>query len=194
LDTRLERWVVHHRVDWLDWFFVALSRVGSAGLIWLVIAAVAAVLYRRPAIFFLVLAGDFIADWLSFALRQAIGRDRPPVHFHEPPPLVQVPNSGSFPSGHTATSFACATLLAWLTPLPKVPLFVLAILIGFSRVYVGVHYPLDVVGGAVLGVAVATALRLLVEARRRSTRSPQAAQSRSRAHDRRTGRSDRAPR
>jgi undecaprenyl-diphosphatase len=82
-----------------------------------------------------------------------------------------VPTSGSFPSGHSASSFACAALLAWLTPLPKVPLFVLAALIAFSRVYNGVHYPLDVLGGAALGLALATALRLLAEARRRSGRA-----------------------
>jgi undecaprenyl-diphosphatase len=59
-------------------------------------------------------------------------------------------------------------VLAWLTPLPKVPLFVLAALIAFSRVYNGVHYPVDVLGGAALGLLVATALRLLAGARRRS--------------------------
>ncbi len=81
--------------------------------------------------------------------------------------------SDSFPSGHAATSFACAALLAWLTPLPKVALFGLAALIAFSRVYVGVHYPLDVLGGAALGLAIATALRLLATGRRRSDPAPQ---------------------
>jgi membrane-associated phospholipid phosphatase len=55
-----------------------------------------------------------------------------------------------------------------------VPLLVLAALIAFSRVYVGVHYPFDVLAGAVVGIAVATGLRLLLEALRRSRRSQQA--------------------
>jgi undecaprenyl-diphosphatase len=50
---------------------------------------------------------------------------------------------------------------------------VLAVLIAFSRAYVGVHYPLDVIGGAIVGLAVATALRRLVEARRRSSPAQQ---------------------
>jgi membrane-associated phospholipid phosphatase len=137
-----------------------------------VIAVLAAVLWRRPTILLFVLAGDLTAGFASFGLRQAIGRDRPPHRFHDPPPLIGVPVSDSFPSGHATTSFACAALLAWLTPLPKVPLFVLASLIAFSRVYNGVHYPLDVIGGAALGLAVATALRLLAGARRRSAPAP----------------------
>jgi undecaprenyl-diphosphatase len=139
-----------------------------------VLAALAVLLWRRPAIFMYVLAGVVVADATSYALRYAIGRDRPPVQFSEPHALVHVPANPSFPSGHAATSFAGATLLAWLTPLPRVPLFVLAALIAFSRIYDGVHYPLDVVGGAVLGLLVATALRLLAEALRRSEQGQQA--------------------
>lgn len=160
-------------MDWLDGIFVALSGIGVQGAIFLIIAAISALYWRRPAIFLYVLLGSLLADLLSYALRYAIGRERPPLRFPDPVPLVRLPGTPSFPSGHAATAFACATLLAWLTPLPKVPLFVLAALIAFSRVYVGVHYPLDAIGGAVLGVATATALRRLVEARRRSTPAPQ---------------------
>ncbi len=167
-DKRLERWIVHHRTPWLDDLFVPLSHIGNSALIWLVVAILAALLWRRPSIFLFVLAGDLLAWFASYGLRQAIGRERPPHRFPDPRPLVDVPASSSFPSGHAATSFACAALLAWLTPLPKLPLFALAALIAFSRVYNGVHYPLDVLGGAALGLAVATALRLLAGARRRS--------------------------
>ena len=160
--------MVQHRIHWLNDLFVALSHLGSTGLIWLLVAALAALLWRRPFILAWVLAGDLIADLTSYWLRQAIGRERPPLRFGEPRPLVHVPHDPSFPSGHAAMSFACAAVLAWLTPLPKVPLFALAALIAFSPVYVGVHYPLDVLGGAALGLAIATALRLLAGARRRS--------------------------
>jgi len=143
-------------------------------LVWLVIAALAAVYWRRPAIFAFVLLGDLVADVSSLLLRHAVGRDRPTVDYPDPAPLVNVPDNPALPSGHAATSFACATLLAWLTPLPKVTLFVLALLIAYSRVYTGVHYPLDIIAGAALGVAVATALRLLAEALRRSEREQRA--------------------
>jgi undecaprenyl-diphosphatase len=148
--------------------FVALSRVGSQGAIWILIAVLAAFYWRRPAILLYVTLADLLAGVSSALLRHAIGRERPPLRFPEPHPLVHVPGNPSFPSGHAATSFACAATLAWLTPLSPVVLYALAALIAFSRVYVGVHYPLDVIGGAALGLGVATALRLLVEARRRS--------------------------
>ncbi len=156
----------------LDDVFVALTRIGTQGAIWLLIAIIAALYWRRPAIFLYVALADLLAGVSSSLLRHAIGRERPPLRFPEPHPLVHVPGNPSFPSGHAATSFACAATLAWLTPLSPVALYVLAALIAFSRVYVGVHYPLDVIGGAALGLGVATALRLLVEARRRSAPRP----------------------
>jgi undecaprenyl-diphosphatase len=125
----------------LDDVFVALSRIGSQGAIWLLIAVLAALYWRRPAIFLYVALADLIAGVSGALLRQAIGRERPPLRFPEPHPLVQVPGNPGFPSGHAATSFACAATLVWLTPLSPIALYALATLIAFSRVYVGVHYP-----------------------------------------------------
>jgi undecaprenyl-diphosphatase len=85
-----------------------------------------------------------------------------------PEPLLEAPSTYSFPSGRATVSFACATVLALAVPRLTWPLFLLAALISFSRVYVGVHYPFDVLAGAVLGVAIAIALRRLAAALRRS--------------------------
>jgi undecaprenyl-diphosphatase len=170
LDHRLERWVVLHRVGWLDWLFVWLSWIGSYGLVWLVLALLAVWLWRRPVVFPLVLAADAIADGLASLGKIVFDRRRPHLD-----PLVHVPHSGSFPSGHAATSFACAATLAWFVPRRvAVCLYVLAGLIAFSRVYVGVHYPLDVLAGALLGLGVARVLRLLPAVLRRSRRAPRA--------------------
>jgi undecaprenyl-diphosphatase len=170
-DRHLEGWIAAHRVSWLNGFFELLSRIGTLGLVWLAIALVLAVVWRWPRLFVVVLAADGAADLSAGILKLLIPRHRPRVH-----PLVTRPHDHSFPSGHAATSFACATVLAYASPRLRVPVYLLAALIGFSRVYVGVHYPLDVIGGAVLGVAigaaVARALRLRAGRRRGSRRGP----------------------
>jgi undecaprenyl-diphosphatase len=122
---------------------------------------VLAIWWRRPWLFAQVALADFTAQVLSYAFRQWIGRKRPPEVYALPEPLVHVPRDGSFPSGHATASFACAATLAFCAPRAAPAFFVLAAAIAWSRVYVGVHYPLDVLGGAVLGVAIALALRFL---------------------------------
>ncbi len=171
LDRHGQRWVVTHRTGWLDPVFIWLSHIGAYGAVWLGLALLAAVLWRRPQIFLLVAAADLVAELSSLGLKYAVGRPRPPHRYPSPEPLVHVPGTPSFPSGHAATSFACATLLAFAAPKLAVPILALASAIAFSRVYAGVHYPLDALGGAALGVAVATALRLRAGGPRRPLRA-----------------------
>lgn len=68
---------------------------------------------------------------------------------------VQMPRSSSFPSGHTASAFAFATAAGATQPMLSAPLRTLAMLVGYSRVHTGVHYPADVLAGAFIGVSAA---------------------------------------
>ena len=70
-----------------------------------------------------------------------------------------MPTSGSFPSGHTASAFAFATAVTADLPQLALPLFGLATVVGYSRVHNGVHYPGDVMAGAVLGLTTGTVIR-----------------------------------
>jgi len=169
LDQSLQSWVVDHRLGALDPFFAALSYAGSFGFVWLGIAlGISGFSWSRPWLWTRVGAAILVAESVSGALKNWADRDRPPRSNPEPEPLVDLPATYSFPSGHATVSFACATVLALAVPRLRVPLYALAALIAFSRVYVGVHYAFDVLAGAVLGVGIAIALRMLAAALRRS--------------------------
>ena len=78
--------------------------------------------------------------------------------------LIEKQSDYSFPSGHTAASFAAAVIL--FLQLPKkygIPALILAVLISFSRLYLGVHYPTDVLAGAVSGTLIALAVHWIFE-------------------------------
>lgn len=157
--------MVHHRAGWLNPVFEALTYAGRFGLIWIGIALLLAILYRRWGLLALTVIAIAVTDVAVTALKALIDRPRPPLRYAEPEPLVRTPHDASFPSGHAATSFAAAAMLSFAFPRLRAPFALLAAAVAFSRVYVGVHYPLDVVVGAVLGILIAALLAWLVQRR-----------------------------
>ena len=140
-----------------------------------VAAALGRDLYRRtlPLTALVVLAACATGDAVSGGIKQAVGRPRPPLDDPQRlDALVSVPASPSFPSGHATTSFAAAAAVAVLIPRWRVPALALAALVGFRRMYLGVHYTLDVLTGALLGtlIGVTVALSSRAVARARATR------------------------
>jgi membrane-associated phospholipid phosphatase len=129
------------------------SRMGEHGGVWLAIGAVGYALDRpragrwRNAVG--AVAGTYV---LNTALKLAVRRRRPELPGL--PALTGTPTQLSFPSAHASTSFAAAGLYARLG-LPAPALYALAVTLSLSRLYLGVHYPSDILAGAALGTAVA---------------------------------------
>jgi membrane-associated phospholipid phosphatase len=134
----------------------AFSRLGEHGAVWIALGAAGAVFdaperrsgWRRGAG---IVGGVYLANT---ALKLLVRRPRPQLP--DLPPLTGTPTQFSFPSAHTATSFAGARLYSRMG-LPAAPLYGLAGSLAFSRLYLGVHYPSDVLAGALLGTAIAAA-------------------------------------
>jgi undecaprenyl-diphosphatase len=159
-DRHLESWIASHRIGALNPYVRHLTEAGNAGAIWLVLGLAFAVYLRRWQIFAWVAVADGLAQFSNALIQSAVGRQRPQVHT-----LIGVPTSHSFPSGHAASSLACVTVLAAFAPRFRIPLYVLAALVALSRLYVGVHYPLDVLGGAAWGLLVGKAVVDLKDSR-----------------------------
>jgi membrane-associated phospholipid phosphatase len=132
----------------------------------LVFAGVGAVtdlarLRRFPSCAICVLAAVGVASALVTLIKEAVDRARPAAADPALTALVPTPDNPSFPSGHTATAFAGAVVLAMFHPKLRLPALALACAVGFSRVYLGVHFLADVVAGAALGVLIGLAVAWL---------------------------------
>lgn len=116
----------------------------------------------------IALASAIMAEGIGLAIRYGSARIRPCHVLQGIRLLVICPNSFSMPSGHALRSFAPAIPLSHLThkyiqPMWRLYPLILAILVAFSRVYVGVHYPSDIVAGALLGAAVGAVISAFYE-------------------------------
>lgn len=149
-------WIqLHLRCGFLDWLMPFVSSLSNHGEIWILLAAVL-LLIRRQRAYGLSDACALTLDLIAcnLVLKPLIGRVRPFAFRPDLLLLVPPPGDASFPSGHTAASFAAVCALkAAGSPLWK-PALTLAIVTAFSRLYLYVHWPTDILGGILLGAAV----------------------------------------
>lgn len=156
LDFAVFQWLRTHQSPWLDVLMAGLSDVARGGFIWIVFAFLIAFLYRSrwPAVVQVILAivlAHLIADEVA---KPYFNRSRPFESYAESRVYGYRPTTRSFPSGHAATAIAGVCALAHMAPEARSIFWIFAVLIAFSRVYLGVHYPADVLGGALLGFGV----------------------------------------
>lgn len=118
----------------------------------------------RLAAFWLVITIIISDQFSSSIIKYWFVRDRPCHVLHDVRLLVSCGSGYSFPSSHAVNNFAGALILAFFFPKAKWWFFGFAAAVAYSRVYVGVHYPLDVLGGAIIGLVCGGCTLLLYQA------------------------------
>ncbi len=135
-----------------DWFFPLITKLGDAGIFWILAAAVMLIFPKtRKTGAMMGLALVFGLIVCNLTLKPLIARIRPYDVNTGIALIVDRMHDFSFPSGHTTASFEGAVVLLLRDKRLGIPAMVLAVLIAFSRLYLYVHFPTDVLAGAVLG-------------------------------------------
>lgn len=131
--------------------FSMITLLGNAGAVWLMMAAYFRFGRKRTSAAFLILCALAVSSLLTDGLlKWIVRRPRPFILAADITPLLH-PKSYSFPSGHSATSFACAAMIGKLDKKLGPAALVIASLIAVSRLVLCVHYPTDVLFGALFG-------------------------------------------
>ncbi|CAB1083999.1 putative membrane-associated phospholipid phosphatase, PAP2 superfamily [Olavius algarvensis Delta 1 endosymbiont] len=140
-----------------------VSHTGNGYYYPVVPAALLLIDAHKAWIFFLASLFAFGIELPLYKLiKNGIKRDRPCEALSNIHGRVSPSDQFSFPSGHTAAAFVMATLISYFFPLLSMPVISWALLVGFSRIYLGVHYPTDILAGMAVGLLSALAALSIV--------------------------------
>lgn len=158
LDGNILLWIQEHvRNDALTPVMKFITHLGDAGWIWIALTIMFLLVKKMRSTGVLMtcsLVGSLIVN--NLILKNLVARTRPYEAVDGLQRIIEAQRDLSFPSGHTGSSFAAAVVI-FLTCPRKIggPALILAFLIMFSRLYVGVHYPTDVLAGMITGTVIA---------------------------------------
>lgn len=143
----------------LDMLMPIVTFLGNAGLIWIA-ASLALIFVKRHRKTALMLLGGLACSAVvgNLILKNLVARTRPFALNPAVNLLISAPTDYSFPSGHTMSSFAAAVILYHADKRFGIPALILAFLIAFSRLYLYVHFPSDIIAGAVIGAVIGYAV------------------------------------
>lgn len=143
----------HLRFEFLTPIVLVITKSGDKGALWILISLILLIFKKTRRVGFIslmALAGSLLIT--NIWLKNYVARIRPYEVIEGLNCLVNKPSEWSFPSGHATAAFASAVAIFKCRPKGiGIPCLIWAFLIAFSRLYVGVHYPLDVICGMIIG-------------------------------------------
>lgn len=175
-DLSVFQWIQGIQNGFLDKLMVGITSLGNAGTIFIILGFVLLFTkkYRKAglsvlvALLIMLLCNDLFLKEFFARVRPFNLYETDPVKYAEWgtkyvfPELVYKPSSYSFPSGHAASAFAAAVAVLWNNRKIGIPVFIFSSVMGFSRIYVQVHYCSDVIGGLISGIICALIAVLIV--------------------------------
>ena len=145
------------RMPFLDTIMKGITFLADHGWFWITLSLVLLIFRKTRKVGFMccfAIGCMFLIN--NICIKHIVDRTRPYEVIQGLVPLGNLPDDSSFPSGHTAISFAVSIVLLFTTKKRfGIPAVILAVLIALSRMYVGVHYPTDVLGGMAVGIVCA---------------------------------------
>ena len=147
-------WIqVNLRNPIMDLLMPAITTLGNSGLIWIILAGILIIMPKYRKVGVAVMAGLVLeVICCNLVLKPLVARIRPCDVNTAVQLLIARPDDFSFPSGHTGASFAAVSAFYASRSRLWIPLLILAVLIAFSRLYLYVHYPSDILAGVVIGI------------------------------------------
>lgn len=141
------------RSEFLDKIMVFITNLGNKGILWIILSLLFLIIPKMRKIGIMT-SVSLICDLLlvNILIKNIVRRRRPYEVIEGLTSVIEKQSDFSFPSGHTAASFAFAFVLMLKAPKKiSVPVMITAVMISFTRLYLGVHYPTDIIGGIVIG-------------------------------------------
>lgn len=164
VDRAVADFMVSIQNGFLNGFFEFFTRISEAGLCWIVLGISLLInkKTRKMGVYFAFsLAVAFLLS--EHTIKDIVCRERPFIDNESIKLLISPPGGYSFPSSHTASSFACAVSLILCNKKAGISALVIAAIIAVSRIYFTVHFLTDVLVGAALGSAVAILVHIVID-------------------------------
>ncbi len=152
------------RNEFLDFLMPLITMLGDKGIFWIAVG-LAFLFFKKYRVCGIATLGSLLTGVLvgNVLIKNLVQRDRPCWIDETVDMLIAVPHDYSFPSGHTTACFTAATVIFLHDKRFGIPAYIIAAAVAFSRMYLYVHFPTDIIAGMILGIGIAIGINALAK-------------------------------